>query len=187
MSKLKVVSIQHPDAVNPSIQLSADGSISIDKVPAGDVDVTPTGGITAENVQAALEELDTNKATTQHVDTLDPFKILNAEYASGSDTITITIGEGRVDWGSGVTTEFTSDETVEQTPVSTGTTYYVFLNDDDSLSVSTTATPKSRQVRLGSVTTGATKDDLTIADLRGILPVPSKTESYAHTLMLMGA
>ncbi|MEX0668128.1 MAG: hypothetical protein WD061_00090 [Candidatus Saccharimonadales bacterium] len=67
MSKLKVVSIQHPDAVNPSIELAADGSISIDKVPAGDVNVTPVGSITAENVQAALEELDTNVAADINV------------------------------------------------------------------------------------------------------------------------
>ncbi|MEX0668207.1 MAG: hypothetical protein WD061_00510 [Candidatus Saccharimonadales bacterium] len=108
-----------------------------------------------------------------YVDALDPFRIENTEYNSGDDKLVITISPGKVDWGEGNITEFSSDTTVEQTPIDTETTYYVFLNSNDSLSISTTDLPESGQVRLGSVATGASKDDLTVVDLRGVLPVPA--------------
>lgn len=102
----------------------------------------------------------------------EPFHVKSATYDSGTDTITVTVGRGRVDWGGGNITEFTSDQTLAITPVAVSTTYYVHLLSTGTLEAGTAALPSAWGVTLGTVATGAAKSTLTRDDLRGMLPAP---------------
>ncbi len=100
----------------------------------------------------------------------EPFHIAAAVYDSVNNKIDVTIGPGRADFGGGTVVEFTSNQTLYITGPATNTTYYIFLNSNGTFTYSTTATPGTGQVRLGSVATGATLDALTRTDRRGLLP-----------------
>lgn len=110
-----------------------------------------------------------------HEEANQPFWIKSAVYDVGTDTIAVTIGPGRVDWGGGDVTEKAADTVLDITPVAINTEYFVFVDQatDGFTYSSVSAVPADGQVRLGSVATGADKATLTRDDLRGMLPVPT--------------
>ena len=94
-------------------------------------------------------------------------------YDLGTDTITVPIGVGRHRPAPGVTVEHTVDQQLLITPVTINTEYFVFVEADGSFTYSSVSDEESDgQVVVCSVATGATKDDLTVTDLRGMLPIP---------------
>ena len=120
-----------------------------------------------------------------HEEANQPFHVKSAVYNAGTDTITVTVGLGRADFGGGDVVEFAAEDTLDITPVTINTTYFVFLNSDGTLSYSSTSGVEGAgQVRLGDVATGATKDAVTRTDRRGMLPVPAPSPvvplAYPH-------
>lgn len=107
--------------------------------------------------------------TVTHEEINQPFWLKSATYDAANDRIVVTIGPGRTDWGGGILTEKLTDSTLYITAPSINTTYYVFLKNDSTFIYSTSGTPGSGQVRLASIAVGATKDALTVSDLRGML------------------
>lgn len=119
--------------------------------------------------------------TAQHVN--QPFHIRSAVYDSTNDELDITVGEGRADWGVDQVTEFTAAQTANVASPAINTTYYVYLQSDDTLYTSTSSTydgSADDAVRLGSVATGSDVSTLTIDDLRGVLPAATAEGSRAH-------
>lgn len=104
------------------------------------------------------------------------FHVKSVVYDSTNDELDITVGPGRVDWGGDNITEFTADQVINVAAPATNTTYYVYVESDDTFHTSTSATydgSAANAVRLASVATGADVSTLTRTDLRGILPIPS--------------
>lgn len=99
----------------------------------------------------------------------EPFHVAAATYNAGENRIEVIIGPGRAAF-LGALVEKLTNSTYYITSPATQTTYYVYLTSAGTFSHNTSGVEVAAAVRLGRVTTGATLDDLTLADDRGLLP-----------------
>lgn len=118
--------------------------------------------------------------TVTHEEINQPFWLKSATYDAANDRIVVTIGPGRADWGGGTLTEKLTDSTLYITTPSINTIYYIFLKNDSTFIYSTSGIPGAGQVRLASIAVGATKDALTVSDLRGMLSTSAASHASTH-------